>query len=1126
MALTRSLRSLGFHAGLLMIAAAFCGAAESGKNGSGDGSAATRPGVATEVTGLDAVTKDEAAGARSLDLLPLAFRRLSSLRSRDSQWHVTVDFFDEERVLVTFEGTEMMRRLRSCPKTHDDRIVHAVVVDVNSGAVLHRADWYLHDRRRYVWPLALGKMMVRRGDRLLEVDRDLNEKVLMDVADAFWIDVAPDGHQIVLGTATSSGGAKQGDKTQPVKYEVRALDASTLSLLGSFPLERPLPPKTTGKGYADVVLKGGWTWLVRFGGNGQPPLPITRVRSSCIPDLDLSGANTLLVGRCTTDQHRYVVSSFTTAGRFLWRQRWPQPLNSPVITRSASGARFALSNVVMAEGATPGAAKADEEPGADLRRQRIEVFNSATGTSVFKFETQPAVTVGGDVALSPEGTTLAVLRDARLELHRLPALEGDEVLKLAAVRADQALPFPPVGSAKLAEDTELTDEDDEAVNPAGTAAGAKSNPGPGTAGASVAPGMAKAISADDANGQAAEKSDVVVRSRVDAVVVDVVVTDSKGHPVTGLKPEDFTLSESGTGQKINFFEEHSVVDTQQTPAPQFQRAPNMFSNVSNTSQPDSSTLILFDTLNTPIQDQARARDALTRYIKHKPKNESFALCVLAGPLRLIRGFTTDENELLLGMMDKRAKPSASLISQLDTASLSFIRAVTQKLDNPNDIGRSFAIAMAGLERTIKDEQMSQDDMRTYMTIHAFGELARYMAGVPGRKKVLWLSAAFPLGTFAGESDGLDAGPFHQQRNFLALVSQTMNLLASAHVAVYPVDVRGVTTNSITDITEAMPFSQDLGNSPLSSPSGMGQQVQAGGGGLDASAAAAARNMANDHPAQVDGFVGRAQEDSVRRNSEHTAMDLVAEVTGGKAYYGSNDIVDAIRTTVDQGADYYTLSYTPSNRRYDGQFRKIKVQLTQRGYRLAHRSGYYANDPRGASAKLQDAPAGMMHGTPESRQISFEVQIEPVGEPKTLTAAEAGIRPEGKNAPTTVKLQHYSVGFTISPGPLRFEASPEGKFRGRFRLLANSFDSEGRPLLRAASTVVADLKPESYRNMFSQGLRFRQELDVPVDAGFLRLGVGDTFSSAIGTLELPLPIPLPKDDTLPQKGKALPPVEPE
>src|SRR5882757_7428486 len=114
MTVTRSMRAFGFHTCFLLIAAAFCGAASGGKNGSHNSAVATL-GATTESAGPDVVAKEEAAGPRSLDLLPLAFRRLSSLRSRDSQWHVTVDFFDEERVLVTFEGTEMMRRLRSCP---------------------------------------------------------------------------------------------------------------------------------------------------------------------------------------------------------------------------------------------------------------------------------------------------------------------------------------------------------------------------------------------------------------------------------------------------------------------------------------------------------------------------------------------------------------------------------------------------------------------------------------------------------------------------------------------------------------------------------------------------------------------------------------------------------------------------------------------------------------------------------------------------------------------------------------------------------------------------------------------------------------------------------------------------
>jgi hypothetical protein len=308
-------------------------------------------------------------------------------------------------------------------------------------------------------------------------------------------------------------------------------------------------------------------------------------------------------------------------------------------------------------------------------------------------------------------------------------------------------------------------------------------------------------------------------------------------------------------------------------------------------------------------------------------------------------------------------------------------------------------------------------------------------------------------------------------------------------------------------------------------------VQPGGVGIDANAAASARNIANDHAVNVDGFVGRSLEDSTRRNSEHTAMDLVAEQTGGKAFYGSNDITDALRTVVESASDYYTISYPPGHRAYDGRFRKINVKVAGRNYRIAHRAGYYADDPNRLPEKAEAvlrslSVAGMMHGAPESRQIPFQVRVVPMGEPKTVSAAEAGIRREGKNAPSTIRLQHYSVDYAISSAPLRFDPGPEGNFHGSFRLLANSFDGEGRGLWQTASSAVADLKPGSYQKILSEGLHLHQELDLPADAGFLRLGVGDLSSSYIGTLELPLPIPVIKDDPLTRKDKAMPAVEPE
>jgi len=1063
---------------------------------------------------------------RSIDLESLNFRRLSPLRSRDGSFHVTFSFFDESHLLLTYEGPEMVRRQPTCPRTHDDRIVHAVEVDAESGKVLHRADWYLHDRQQYLWPLATGKMLLRRGDSLIELDQDLNEKVVFEHKDLFWAEVTPDGQQIVAGVALDD--EKENGKSQPHKYEVRFLDPASLNIAGTMPLERPIPQRVTSDGYADVVLKNGWTWLVRFGPHGRARRAITRVRSSCIPNLDVSSEKTLLVGRCTTSQDRYVISSFSTEGQFLWRHHWSQQLNTPLIARSTSGSRFALLLVDILKEPNPNGEEG-EERSRELRRHNIEVFDAATGTSVLKVETQPAVTVGGNVALSPDATRMAVLRDSRVELYQLPALEKEEAARLAAVRAGTPGLIPPGAGSDPDEDADLASDDDLSTKRLENFAAMNLQPETSAADNST-PKPSLASNSATAPGQLSDKPELVFRSRAEAVTVDLLVTDSKGHPVPGLKAEDFGVTEDGTAQKVNYFKEHSVIDTHITPPPDYKRPPNIFSNVSNTTQPDSSTLILFDMLNTAPQDQSRAREALTKYIKSKPANESFALCVLDGPLHLIRGFTADENELLLAMNDRRAKPSASLISQLDTSSIKFIRSVTQKLDSPSDTTRSFAIAMAGLERSLEDEQISQNDMRTYMTVNAFEELARYMAGVPGRKKVLWLSAAFPLGQFA-DAKGLDAGAFHQQRSFVRLISQTMNLLASAHVSVYPVDIRGIENNSVYDSAEERPFTQDLPNSPLTSPSGTGQQVQTGGSGFDANAAANTRNLANDHVISPDGFVGRALEDSSRRNSEHSAMDLVAEQTGGKAFYGSNDVTQAVRTVVEQGTDYYTLSYTPTNRRYDGRFRKIHVKVSGRGYRIAHRSGYYAEDPNRPPEKTEAvlrslSVAGMMHGAPESRQIPFQARIVPIGEPKTVNAAEVGIRREGKNAPTTIRLQHYSVDFAIPASSLRFDPQAEGSFHGNFRLLANSYDRDGRGLLQAASTAVADLKADRYRAVLSEGFRLRQELDVPADASFLRLGVADLASSNIGTLELPLPVPIPKDSAIARRAGTLPPVEPE
>ena len=53
------------------------------------------------------------------------------------------------------------------------------------------------------------------------------------------------------------------------------------------------------------------------------------------------------------------------------------------------------------------------------------------------------------------------------------------------------------------------------------------------------------------------------------------------------------------------------------------------------------------------------------------------------------------------------------------------------------------------------------------------------------------------------------------------------------------------------------------------------------------------------------------------------MDEIAEQTGGRAFYNTNGLAQAIATSTNEGSNYYSLSYNPTNTRFDGRVRRIR-----------------------------------------------------------------------------------------------------------------------------------------------------------------------------------------------------------
>ena len=136
----------------------------------------------------------------------------------------------------------------------------------------------------------------------------------------------------------------------------------------------------------------------------------------------------------------------------------------------------------------------------------------------------------------------------------------------------------------------------------------------------------------------------VLKSESPLVVLDVVVTDKKGQPVHGLKSSDFTVLEKDQEMTLQSFEEHR---TDQAPppaplAPKQALAPNVFTNISDTSSNGPLNVLLMDALNTPIADQMYVREQMLEYVKKVPQGTRIAILGLSNRLYILQDFTTDQ----------------------------------------------------------------------------------------------------------------------------------------------------------------------------------------------------------------------------------------------------------------------------------------------------------------------------------------------------------------------------------------------------------------------------------------------------------------------------------------------------
>ena len=366
----------------------------------------------------------------------------------------TLHYVDDSHILVTFGVRRLLKRLPDCPPTDQDRTVAAVLIEAGSGKVLAHAEWRVHDLGQYLWSLGNGHFLLRTQDHLVTFSPLAGHSS----ADAFQLHPAlasarPIGAVLLSPTASlltvetfdppsKDGSTAYGDPDRsaprPVQinfYRVSNLPSNTDEVRfvnaggvrSSHATELPLD----ASGFVDVVEEGGLHWAFNFNTFAGKVTELSPFESSCHPIPHLVSRSEFVSFGCHNGGARMVLGGFNLRGEEMWEQNFFDPYILPTFSFAPTAGRFALSRVIVS-GALPDVSAFAPDL---LTGQSITVYQTESGRQLLNLQASPAQRSSQNFSLSPDGMSLAVLRDTAIEIHRLPALSPKDTADLRKAQA-------------------------------------------------------------------------------------------------------------------------------------------------------------------------------------------------------------------------------------------------------------------------------------------------------------------------------------------------------------------------------------------------------------------------------------------------------------------------------------------------------------------------------------------------------------------------------------------------------------------------------------------------------------------------------------------------------------------
>jgi VWFA-related protein len=513
----------------------------------------------------------------------------------------------------------------------------------------------------------------------------------------------------------------------------------------------------------------------------------------------------------------------------------------------------------------------------------------------------------------------------------------------------------------------------------------------------------------------------------DNIRLTVSVTTADSSPVRDLKKTDFSLQDAGKPRPIDSFSSPS-----QKPAAPPQLGVNQYTNIPDFTESSGAIFVVLDTIHTRYLDERDIRAMVLKFLARAAQaKHGVTLAILSDTgLHVYHDFHTSSDVLLAALI------KAGLGGMKGTAA----PAGVNDADVTAEAARLTAFAKGDQSNATSQDRPLRSNIDFPLVM--FQDIGHAAAGLPGQKALIWVTNIVPF----------DIDP----KSFQFVSPKQAN--------------RGAAINA---------------GGGLGSPAVQGTQL---GGTKDALSGDQIKRITpiwrQSMRSLFDGGVAiypmeaRGSSSSGSDSFTVLVMKVLAQLTGGKAFLGSNDPFPDILQTSNGNTAGYGLGFTGDSN-VGTELHRVQASVSQSALRVNGPVGYFPVDL--TKSRAQDEITLALQSPLEYTGIPFRVEL-------TGTEDSGGKK---------------KANFTISlPGDSGLLNETTRKVD--LGIVAQAKNAKGDIVGKLSEGAGGQFPPEAVAQIKELGFQLKRSIEVPGAGDFtLHLVIRDNPSGRMGSIAIPL-----------------------